>query len=237
VGKSPAPFPGAWEEFCTTFKALTAMNFNARAMGGQWGGRSPDAIFREKQAAGWRPVTIDPIELDSAFMDRHLRKVDRAALRIGSERYHHPALNGLPNGSPVEIALPWRRGATPLFRPPGGEWAYVEIDHPFHATWKEGAVEAGRRQRVYRKAVAARAKAADAFDPMAASLDMAANYTPPQPIGRADRLDAGGELRALAHGRASGPAPAQEEITAEERNRRRREAVTARLLRSQANVA
>lgn len=236
VGKPPAPYPGTWDDFCATLRGLL-INFNARPVGGQWGGRSADDWLREKQEGGWRPVLVDPLILDSAFCTTDLRKIDRGALRIGGERFHHPTLDGLPHGTPVEVAFPWRRGATPLFRPPGGAWAYVERDAPYPAAWKEGARDAGRRQRNYSRAVAQRARDTEAFDPVGASLDMAARYTPPTPAGRPDLLDGGGELRALADGRAKAAPAAAEGLSQEELNRRRRDRQTARLLKSQANVA
>jgi hypothetical protein len=234
VGRPPAPYPGSWADFCATLRGLL-INFNARPVGGQWGGRSADDWLREKQEAGWRPVSIDPLVLDAAFCSRELRKIDRGALRIEGERFYHPSLDGLPHGSPVEVALPWRRGAPPLFRPAGGAWAYVDRDHAYPADWKDGARDAGRRQRAYAKAVAARARAVEPFDPVAAALEQAARYAPPTPLGRADRLDAGGELRALADGSANVP-PRESAPSREEAERRRREAQTARILRSQ-NVA
>jgi len=233
VGRPPEPYPGSWEDFCATLRGLL-IAFNARPVGGQWDGRSADDWTREKQAAGWRPVTVEPLVLDSAFCNRELRKIDRGALRIGGERYHHPSLDGLPHGSPVDVALPWRRGASPLFRPPGGRWSYADPDFAYHPTWKEGATDAGGRQRAYRRATTARAKAGDAFDPVATTLAMSAAYAPPQPVGRADRLDAGGELQGLAQDRVAAlPAPT---TTVEDEKRRRRDAETARLLRREARA-
>lgn len=236
VGRPPAPYPGTWEDFCETLRLLL-IAFNSRPVGGQWAGRSADDWVRDKQAAGWRPVSVDHLILDSAFCERDLRKIDRGTLRVGGERYHHPALDGLPHGSPVEVALPWRRGAAPLFRPPGGAWAYAAPDLPYAPTMKEGATDAGRRQRTYQRAVAGRARDAEAFDPVTASLEMAGRYTPPAPLGRADRLDAGGELLALADGRQQATGAAPKPMSQEEANRRRRDAQTARMLKSEANVA
>lgn len=236
VGRPPAPYPGSWEDFCETLRLLL-IAFNARPVDGQWKGRSADDWTREKQAAGWRPVSIDPLVLDSAFCERELRKADRGGLRIGGERYRHDALNQVPHGSPVEVALPWRRGAAPLIRPAGGAWAYATPDLPYHPAWKEGAADAGRRQRAYRRSTTARAKDAATFDPKAAGLEIAADYTPPRLIGRADRLDAGGELRALADGRAeAASSPAPDKLSEAERDRLRRDRETARLERSEAKA-
>lgn len=231
VGKPPAPYPGSWEDFCATLRGLL-IAFNARPVSGQWGGRSADDWVREKQAAGWRAVSVAPAVIDSAFCAREVRKLDRGVLRVAGQRLRHPVLDGLPHQTSVEVALPWRRGAMPLIRPPGGAWAYAEIDQPYHPTWKAGAADAGRRQRVHRRGVAALTETSEAFDPVAATLEFAAGYTPPTAIGRADRLDAGGDLQALADSRAERRNAPTAPTFAETKARQDRE--TARLQRAEA---
>ena len=231
VGRPPLPYPGSWEDFCATLRGLL-IAFNARPVGGQWGGRSADDWVREKQGAGWRAVTVDPLVLDAAFCTREVRKLDRGTLRIGGERYYHPSLDGLPHGAAVEIALPWRCNALPLLRAPGGGWATAEPDYPYLPTDKHGARDAARRQQTNRRALAARTQAGEAYDPVLATLDMAASYQPPVAAGRADRLDAGGDLRALADGRSSTPYPREGGGRTDERARQDRE--TARLERAEA---
>jgi hypothetical protein len=235
VGKPPESFPGSWDDFCVMLRGLL-IAFNARPVGGQWAGRSADSWTCEKQAAGWRPTLVqDEWVLDAAFCVRERRRVDRGALTIAGKRYHHPELSGLPHRADVEVALPWRRAADPLFRLSGGRWAYLAPDHSFPALCKDGAREAGRRQRAYDRAMTARAKAVDSFDPVAATLEMAARHAPPLPSGRSNRLGATGEVRDLAAGLAAGPAlPKVTDVT--DAQRRREEAETLRLERKFRNA-
>lgn len=234
VGKPPAPFPGDWDQFCENIQALIRV-CNYQPMGGLWAGRSPAQVLQEKIAAGWAPVRVDPLVLDAAFCDRASRRIDRGIVSINGTRYYHPQLAALPARTEVAIALPWRRGADPLFQAPGGTWAYLEQDYAFPANWTEGAQEAGRRQRAQVQHVKQLAKV-PAIDPVEVKLRKAARLGPVALHGRPDQLDAGAELLAIADGRARSE-QARGEVSAEEARRRRaRDRETARLEKRYSNA-
>lgn len=238
VGRPPKPFPGPWEEFEATVSDLTKL-YNDRPMGGQWGGRSPFTLLREWIDKGWRPVTVNPLEIDAAFCSRDTRIVDRGIVKIGGQRLTHPSLYALPARTRVQIAMPWRRGARPLFQAPGLDWAYLDVDFAMPADWKEGAEEASRRQRAQVRAITAAAKAAPVIDPMALKRRMAeAVEAPAIPAAHAgDRLHVTSQLADMAAARTSAEADALATITEAERQARATNNRTARLLRNERNVA
>lgn len=235
VGKPPAPYPGSWENFCETLATLIK-DFNERPVRGQWLGKSPNQWLRDKHEAGWRPIHVDPLILDAAFCDSATRRVSKGCVSIGGETYHHPELSALPARTEVSLALPWRRGGDPLFRPPGGGWAYLERDRALPAMWLDGARETARRQSGQKRMVARLAKEAPPADPLAIKARMVKRAPPPIAIGRPDRLDAGAELRTLADGRANPPTQANA-LSEDEARRRRRDAQIERLLRAKNRVA
>jgi hypothetical protein len=234
VGRPPKPYPGSWDEFCTDH-AMMVEDFNARPVGGQWGGRSPDEWLREKVQAGWRPIRVDPLALDAAFCKHDTRKARDGRVSIDGIGFHHPALSALPAGTTVALALPWRRGGEPLFQQRDGSWAYLERDYAMPALWEEGALESARRQAGQRRHVALLEQEAPPADPIAIKRRMVARLPVTTVAGRVDRLDTGGAATALvlAIGSASEPTPAQ---TPEERARALRDRRTARLMGEQRNV-
>lgn len=238
VGRPPKPFPGPWEEFEATVSDLIKL-YNDRPQGGQWGGRSPFTLLGEWIAKGWRPVTVNPLEIDAAFCDRDTRRIDRGVVKIGGKRFTHPSLYALPAQTLVQIAMPWRRGGRPLFQAPGIGWAYLDMDFAMPADWKEGAKEASQRQRAQARAITKAAKAAPVIDPMALKRRMAdAVEAPAVPHAHAgDRLHVGSQLADLATARVSAEADVLATITEAERQARATNNRTARLLRNERNVA
>lgn len=238
VGRPPKPFPGAWEEFEATVADLIKL-YNDRPQGGQWGGRSPFAVLADWIAKDWRPVTVNPLEIDAAFCDRDTRRIDRGVVKIDGQRLTHPSLYALPAQTVVQIAMPWRRGGRPLFQAPGIGWAYLDVDFALPADWKEGAKEAGRRQRRQVSQTVKAAKAAPAIDPMGLKRRMADGVTAPAlPAPHAgDRLGVGSQLAELATARVSAEADLLATMTEAERQARATNNRTARLLRNARNVA
>lgn len=238
VGRPPKPFPGPWEEFEATVSDLIKV-YHDRPQGGQWGGRSPFKLLSEWIDKGWRPVTVNPLEIDAAFCNRDSRRVDRGVIKIGGERLTHPTLYALPARTVVQIALPWRRGGRPLFQAPGLDWAYLDIDFALPADWKDGAKEAGRRQRAQVRHITKAAKAAPVIDPMTLKRRMAgAVEVPAVPQTHAgDRLHVASQLADLATARASAEADMLDSITEAERQARATNNRTARLLRNERDVA
>jgi hypothetical protein len=235
VGRETTPYPGSWESFCDQMQGLLHA-YNATPRAGQWGGRSPNDWFRQKLEGGWRPVRVHEAALDAAFCDRASRRVGKSGLKIGGNSYFHPELPAF-TGRNVAVALPWRRGAEPLFQIPGGGWRQLAADEALPALWREGAPEAARRQKGRNQAVSALEKAAPELDALAARVRYGERHPAPVPTGRPDRLDTGGELKALADERARSPQAHAAQLSEEELARRRRDATTQRLLRSQSHVA
>jgi hypothetical protein len=234
VGRPPEPYAGSWDEFRQMLAGLL-IGFNARPYQRQDGKSSAAARFKAKVEAGWRPITVDPLIIDAAFSDRKELRIDRGTIKIGDRRFHHTALDSLPHRTKLTVALPWRRGGSPVLQLPDGQWIGAHEDIPYLAEWKDGAKEAARRKRRYQKAASTLAGTAPQYDPVAASLEIAAREVPLQIPGRADRLDGGGELRAIADGRAgASPSPT---MTEQERAKAARDRETARLQRRQTNAA
>lgn len=231
LGKPPQPYPGEWEEFRDTVQELVRAH-NHRPVGGLWADRSPAAWFAEKVEAGWRPVGVEPCELDAAFADTDSRRIDRGVLKINGRRFTHEALVALPTRTVVDLALPWRRDAPPLARINGG-WIYLRPDAPYPARWIEGARESGRRQTQLNRHVSALAKDAPTIDPVETKLRWARRIEPLAVVPTLPSLDLGGELRERARfmqttAPPTTPAPA-------EARRAREMALTARLEAQQAD--
>jgi hypothetical protein len=226
LGKPPQPYPGDWEQFCSTVKELIKAH-NHRPVGGPWAGRSPETWFGEKVHAGWRPARVDPSALDAAFADTDCRRVDRGVLKINGQRYSHEALVSLPSRTVVDLALPWRRGAAPLARVDGA-WVYLRPETLYPARWIEGARESGRRQTQLNRHVSALAKDAPKIDPIETKLRWAARLEPATIPLALPPLDLGGELHARATVMRQ-PAPVPAAPPAAEQRRARELALTERL--------
>lgn len=220
VGRPTQPYPHSWERFCEDIPTLL-VDFNARPIGGQWRGRSADDVYREKCAAGWRPILVDSLILDAAFSRRETRRLDRGGLKIKGVRHHHPSLDRARAGSMVEIAISWRRGADPLFRIVGEpHWAYAVADMPYHPQDAHGARESGRRARAHVSAVRKRAAGVRSYDPLATSRELAGRRAAPVLPFSADRLGGASELVDLAEGQGHAVNDRRERLTHAEIERR-----------------
>src|SRR5947209_239089 len=127
------------------------------------------------------------------------RRVDRGVVRISGVRYSHPLLQALPTRTVVDLALPWRRGAEPLFRTLSGAWAPLKREIPYPARWIEGARESSRRQQRQERYVSELARDAPKLDPVEIQLRAATRAEPATPSSLPP-LDLGTEHRALADG-------------------------------------
>jgi hypothetical protein len=199
LGRPPTPYPGTWPTFCQTLLGLIDAH-NQRPVGGQWRNRSPDDWFREKLSAGWKSVQVDDLALDSAFCDRDARRVDRGVVRINGERYSHPLLQALPSRTVVDLTLPWRRDAPPLWRTLSGTWVHLNREVPYPARWVEGAREASQRQQRQSAHVSQLAREAPKLDPVDIQLRAAKRPDTVAPP-RLPPLDLGGQHHELAAGR------------------------------------
>ena len=228
VGRPPAPYPHSEERFAADMR-LGMDDLNHKPMKAKrYEGRSPVQMMEAAAAAGWRPVAVDPLVLDAAFCTFDTRKVSKFGLRIGGKDYPVPET---PSGSVVSMALPWRRGADPLYRPSASAgWRRLAEDVVVPADWIDGAKESARRDKAARKAMRELEKAAPEIDPLEPARIRArkrGTIATPKP---GPMLDAGEELASVAAALASRPsAPA---LTEAERVKRRMDATTARLQRS-----
>jgi hypothetical protein len=167
VGKPPAPYPGSFDEFVQEANDRIAVFEHVEFDSGPNVGRSPQGIFADHVANGWRPLAVDPIALDAAFSKRDSRFVDRGAIRINGTIYRHPSLPGYRRQ--LTIALPWRRDGLPLALTPDEGWVQLQPDIPFLPGDIAGAVESARMQQRADRAVRAMKK-------RAGKIDLAANH-------------------------------------------------------------
>lgn len=144
VGKPPKPYEGNFDQFVQEANERIEVFEHEEIGSGPFQGKSPQQIFADHVASGWRPVRVDPILLDSAFCKRDTRRVDRGALSIDGTRYLHPEL---PNGQTVPIALPWRRGALPLVKLPDLGWAVLQPEMHYLPGDIAGAIATARAQQ------------------------------------------------------------------------------------------
>lgn len=236
VGKDTIPYQGSWAQFTADCDGLIAY-YHQRAIGGQWGNRSPNQIFQEKIDAGWRPIRIDPLALDTAFCDRRSYKLSRGAVRINGRGFSHDALLRLPHGEKVEIALPWRREAEPVALLPDGQSFQLLPDYAYAPHDRDGAVASGRRKQTYRRTLRAAIADTVPLDPVAIASEIGARAAPIIIPGRAHVLDQGSAVQAVTDARAEAAEIRHEEMTEAQRAKARRDRITQNLLRKQANAA
>lgn len=167
VGKQALPFVGPVEEFEEEFH-LRLADFHAFEIeSGPFKGRSPSQIYREHCESGWRPVTVHPLALDSAFAKQiGDRKIDRGVITIGPTRYRHPELSAF-TGRRVRVVQPYRRQAWPLADLPGIGWVSLEPETLTLPGALEGAQETNRMQKRRNQAVRKLKAEANPIDPIA----------------------------------------------------------------------
>lgn len=168
VGKPPKPYPGTFEEFAKEAIERIAVYEHDPIGSGPFKGRSPQEVYADHVAAGWRPVSVNTNALDASFCKRDTRRIDRGTIRIGSVVHRHPEL-ARANSQRVSIALPYRRGAWPLASLPGVGWVYLEPDMYHLPGDISGAIEASRIQQ-------ANARATRDLGKVAGKIDLAANH-------------------------------------------------------------
>ena len=233
VGKPPAPYPHSLERFVEDIR-LGVDDLNAKTMGGQWAGRSPLQMLETAIVDGWRPVLVPAEVIDAAFCDFDQRRVGKGGyLRIGGKCYPVAAV---ATGTTVNVALPWRPGADPLYRTPGAlSWTHLAEDMVLPADFPEGAEESGRRQKAGLRTVRQLDKGAPDVDPMdymrhRARKRVAAFLPKPGPV-----LDVGSQLTTLGDEIAKGGDVKAAELSEEQRRRLQRDRTTERLNRSLRN--
>lgn len=213
VGKAPLPYPGDFDDFTRTVQGLITAH-NHRQVGGARQGRSPADWLQRRISEGWRPVSVDALELDAAFADPDSRRVDRGVVKINGRRYTHEQLAALPSRTVVDLALTWRRDAAPLAKL-DGRWVYLQAETLFPARWIEGAKVSDARQVRQKRFVAKLASEAPPIDPVALKVRWGERQTPADTAWLEASLDLGGEVRDRAEhdraerAKADGPTPAE----------------------------
>lgn len=166
LGKPPAPFPGTFDEFVREADERICVFESEPIASGPFAGKSPQQLLREHIGRGWRPLLLPIDRLDAAFCTRETRRVVRGCVKIRGAVYRHP---DLITGQTMTVALPWRRGASPLVRFSEAGWAPLKLDTPFAPNAAEGARASDKRRRDHDAAVR-RLKAA------AGHIDLEANH-------------------------------------------------------------
>lgn len=167
VGKQAQPYEGSIEDFEEEFNLRLADFENFEIGSGPFAGRSPAQIYREHCEYGWRPVSVHPLALDSAFAKPlGERKIDRGALAIGPNRYRHPELAAF-SGRRVPVVQPYRRDAWPLADLPDIGWVALEPEMLSLPGAIDGALESSRMQKVRNRKVPSLRAVAVPADPIA----------------------------------------------------------------------
>lgn len=167
VGKQALPFLGPVEKFEEEFNLRLADFHSFDIESGPFKGRSPAQIYREHCESGWRPVSVHPLALDSAFAKQiGDRKIDRGIITIGPTRFRHPELAAF-TGRRVRVVQPYRRQAWPLADLPGVGWVALEPESLTLPGAIEGAQETNRMQKSRNRAVRKLTSQANPIDPLA----------------------------------------------------------------------
>lgn len=213
LGSEPQPFPGDWEEFRATANILIA-NYHTRPIGGRWDNRSPDSWFAEKLSTGWQRSWAEIDELDAAFSDPATGRVDRGVIPFGGHDYYSPHMDHAHRAS-VQLRVPWRQGATPVFLDKVGKWRRLEVSKPFIGNDPAGIVEGQARRRRHGSQVGAMRREIKQIDrsirdPIAIAKRRAERRPTHDVPSSAIPRDLGAEHRAIAAGfRSDEPANAE----------------------------
>jgi len=153
VGRAALPYQGSASAFEEEF-FLRLRDFHSWEIGsGPFKGLSPDQVYRDHVAAGWRPVSVNRLALDCAFAKQlGERKIDRGVINIGSQRFRHPELAAF-SGRRVRVVRPYRRDSWPLADLPEIGWIALEPEMLSLPGDISGAIEAGRMQSRHNQAV------------------------------------------------------------------------------------
>lgn len=236
VGKALIPFQGSWEEFQHQVYTLIAA-FHAKPIGGKWGNKSPNQLFQEKIDAGWRAILADEMSLDAAFCDRVTRRRGRDGIVFNGQRYTHNELIALPRGSEIDFCLPWRAGEAPIALIPDVGPVKLLPAYAWAALDKDGARAAGQLRKVQKKALRKMESDTVPVDPVEIAAMIAERATQPTAAGRAQLMDHGSAVQAIADDRQKAIEQHQSDISDAERARARRLALTEAFERNRANAA
>lgn len=224
VGREPEPWSKSWEEFTETVGGLIG-NYHQRKVGGQWGNRSPDEVFSQKIADGWRPTLPRPYALEMAFCDTVQKKLTKQGIRHSGRTYTHPQLNLFTIGATIELIVPWRKDVPPIVVLPSVGPVKLVEDYLYPANDLDGAREAKRRQQGYKAAVATMSRQQPEIDPVGVKLRIAKRIGQAAIPGGTRFLDHGASIHEFI---PAGPLIEHQPLPEHDAATRRREAEKAR---------
>ena len=159
LGKAPSPFDGTFDDFSHDFTGLMDF-YNTKRQTGDLRGRSPEQVYAQAVADGWRRTDVDPLALMTAFSIEATRKVVDGKISVGGELFYCDEL-ARHTGDTVCVRLPkylcWP--AVPVATLRGEPIGIALPDRVYSRLDPAGAEEAARRKGVARDAI--RAEAAD----------------------------------------------------------------------------
>lgn len=104
LGKAPEPFNGTFDDFSHDFTGLMIF-YNTKRQTGDLRGRSPEQVYAQAVAGGWRRTDVDPVALMTAFSIEATRKVVDGKISVGGELFYCDAL-ARHTGDTVCVRLP-----------------------------------------------------------------------------------------------------------------------------------
>jgi hypothetical protein len=207
VGQAPKPFPGTFDEFKGAV-AIALADFHATEQSGQLAGKSPNEVYAEFIAAGWRPVTVDRGVLEAAFSEEMTRKVRQSVITIDGDQYDHDDL-GVFNGRTIAIRRPKIGDGSRVTATLDGRIVVLQRRPSFAVLDAEGARFQGERAGALRRRLRELRRDTDPIDTIAVMRANVAAAPPapalPKPAGV---LRLAEDIHAAAAALAAAPAPA-----------------------------
>ncbi|MEE1656481.1 Mu transposase C-terminal domain-containing protein [Microvirga sp. CF3062] len=164
VGRSVAPFPGTFEDFCERAQGLLQY-YNTQPQHGELKGHSPLEMFRRAADAGWERITVDENALVMAFSTRATRKVRQGCIEVEGITYTDDVL-AVVNGETVQVVIPkyqeWN--VIPVLSKDGRYLGTAKPQRIFGFDDTSGAREAARLEKVAKRSVHVLSKEVETID-------------------------------------------------------------------------
>lgn len=191
-GKPPVSHGADLDALIKSFNvALDAYHSKPQSRNSHLAGRSPNEAFQAHIDAGWKSVTLDPLELELAFSTSETRAVrESGKFSYGSRIYRHDALAKLAGVGRIIVREPMYGDRARLYLFDVDEnfigLAEPEIAFPFgdHA----GAGEQQRRAAVFRKEIAELESQCDVSMDLEDTMRRAAEAYGPAPQAQSSKV-------------------------------------------------
>lgn len=179
-GREPDPFPGTVDELREQIRLCVAFcNGSPQRRSKTLKGKSPDSAFGAAVSAGWGRIAIDPVALQLAFSEEHVRSLRQGKVEIKGKVYTCPELQE-HQGDRVIVMVPkfdtWSQ--LPVRSETGQIIGFAAEDTPYGFLDPAGAVEAHARAKRSRAGVRALEAHVDHVD----VLGMAGQLLIPAPV-------------------------------------------------------